>query len=238
MKSGRVARFAMVAFSIAAMSAMVLGRPTPSSARKPPLPTDVLVDVGVLPVAPLGPPPCLQSGAIGGPADPCAYKVHTFTPGEVHVAKGGQVTFQAHGGGHGLAIYKVNKKTTRDGIGQLVCSGLDPVGADPAQLSCNLSATNANASHTITDGAQKLVIDVAANITNAHPDNRVWFEPGRLMSAGGKQFLNGGTIPSGPTSDGQLVTFRFPKAGRYLVVCMNRTHFLNDWEFGFVSVGQ
>jgi len=74
------------------------------------------------------------------------------------------------------------------------------------------------------------------NITNAHPGNRVWSEPGRLMSAGGRQFLNGGTIPAGPNSDGQLVTYRFLKTGRYLVICMNRTHFLNDWMFGFVNV--
>jgi hypothetical protein len=25
--------------------------------------------------------------------------------------------------------------------------------------------------------------------------------------------------------------------GRYLVLCMNRVHFLNDWMFGFVNVG-
>jgi len=64
------------------------------------------VDFGVLPTAPLGPPPCLQSGAIGGPADPCAYKLHHLTPEEVTVNKEGQVTFQVHGGGHGLAIMK------------------------------------------------------------------------------------------------------------------------------------
>lgn len=226
----------MLVLSVALMAAMIL-RPAPCSARRPPLPTDVFVDVGVLPTAPLGSPPCLQSGAIGGPADPCAYKVHAFTPGEIAVAKGGQVTFQIHGGGHGLAIYKVHRKTTRDGIGQLLCAGVDPATADPAQLACNLSAANANAAHTVTDGGKKLVLDVAANVTNAHPDNRVWFEPGRMMSAGGRQFLNGGTIPAGATSDGQLVTFRFPKGGRYLVVCTNRTHFLNDWEFGFVDVG-
>jgi hypothetical protein len=29
-----------------------------------------MVDFGVLPTGPLGPPPCLQTGAIGGPTDP------------------------------------------------------------------------------------------------------------------------------------------------------------------------
>ena len=37
------------------------------------------------------------------------------------------------------------------------------------------------------------------------------------MSAGGLQFLNGGTIPAGATSNGQLVTYTSSKTGRYLV---------------------
>ena len=98
------------------------------------------------------------------------------------------------------------------------------------------SAANANAKHVIPDGKGDVVIVAEANVTNAHPDNRVWSEPGRLMSMGGHQFLNGGTIPAGPTSNGQLISYRFLKTGRYLVICMNRTHFLNDWMFGFVDV--
>ena len=195
------------------------------------------VDFGVLPTAPLGPLPCLQTGAIGGPADPCSYKLHHLTPDEVTIAKGGQVTFQVHGGGHAMAIYPVSKSTTRDGIGQFLCAGADPATiADPANLNCNGSAANANAAHNVADGRGNIVYAVTANVTNAHPDNRVWSEPGRLMSAGGQQFLNGGTIPAGATSNGQLVSYRFLKSGRYLVICMNRTHHLNDWMFGFVNV--
>jgi hypothetical protein len=41
---------------------------------------DASVDFGVLPTGPLGPEPCLQTGAIGGPTDPCAYKLHHLTP--------------------------------------------------------------------------------------------------------------------------------------------------------------
>src|SRR5690349_12643107 len=74
---------------------------------RPSAPADAAVDFGVLPVGPLGPPPCLQAGAIGGPADPCSYLAHHLTPEEVTIAKGGQVTFQIHGGGHGMAIYEV-----------------------------------------------------------------------------------------------------------------------------------
>jgi hypothetical protein len=197
------------------------------------------VDFGVLPTGPLGPPPCLQTGAIGGPADPCSYKIHHLTPEEVTIRKGGQITFQIHGGGHGIAIYSVSKNTTRDGLGQFLCAGADPKQApDPSSLICNLSANNANAPHNVVDGKGNVVYVVQANVTNAHPDNRVWSEPGRLMSAGAQQFLNGGTIPAGATSNGQLVSYRFMKTGRYVVICMNRVHHLNDWMFGFVNVAE
>jgi hypothetical protein len=208
----------------------------------PPAPAEAAVNFGVLPfpaTTPLGPPPCLQTGAIGGPADPCAYKLHHLDPEEVSIAKGGEVTFQIHGGGHAMAIYRVSKNTTRDDLGQFLCAGNDPEHiADPTMHVCNLSTTNANAPHNIADGKGDVVIVASANVTNAHPDNRVWYVPGRRMSAGGRQFLNGGTIPAGATSDGQLITYQFLKTGRYLVHCMNRTHFLNDWMFGFVNVGK
>jgi hypothetical protein len=195
------------------------------------------VDFGVLPTAPLGPLPCLQSGAIGGPADPCSYKLHHLTPEEVTVTKGGEVTFQVHGGGHAIMIYEVSKDTSRDDIGQYLCEGVDPATVtDPDLHVCNLNAANANAQHLIADGKGDVVIVAAPNVTNQHPDNRVWSEPGRLMSAGGQQFLNGGTIPAGAASNGQLISYRFLKNGRYLVMCMNRVHSLNDWMFGFVNV--
>ena len=219
------------------------GAPALAAAQHAHAPADAAVDFGVSPTSltgvlvPIGPPPCLQTGAIGGPADPCSYKLHVLTPEETSVAKGGEVTFQIHGGGHGFAIYKVSKDTTRAELGQFLCAGTDPATvANPDDHVCNLSAANANATHIVMDGSGDVVLVAQTNVTNAHPDNRVWSEPGRLMSAGGIQFLNGGTIPAGPTSNGQLLTYRFEKTGRYLVLCMNRVHFLNDWMFGFVNV--
>lgn len=196
------------------------------------------VDFGVLATAPIGPPPCLQSGAIGGPADPCSYKLHHLTPEEVTIEKGGEVTFQIHGGGHAMAILEVSKDTTRDDIGQLLCPGTDPSTIPlPGDHVCDLDQVNANAAHIISDGKGDVVIVASANVTNAHPDNRVWSPTGRLMSAGGVQFLNGGAAPTGTgPAGGQLITYRFLKTGRYLVHCMNRVHFLNDWMFGFVNV--
>src|SRR4029079_13302597 len=171
------------------------------------------VDFGVFPGGPLGPPPCFQSGAIGGPLDPCAFKQHHLTPEEVTIEKEGQVTFQIHGGGHAFAIYEVSKATTRDDIGQFLCPGTDASTiTDPAAHTCLATSAaglaNAAAAHTLLDGHNDVVI-VAKSQTAGHPDNRWWCEPGRLMSAVGRQFLNGGTIPAGPNSDGQLITYRF-----------------------------
>ena len=205
-----------------------------------PTPTSAMVDFGVLPTGPLGPAPCLQSGGIGGPADPCSYKIHHLTPEEVTIKQGGEVTFQIHGGGHGFAIYEVSKDTTREQLGQYLCAGEDPKNiAEPALHVCNLSPMNADAAHTVNDGQGKVVLVAQENLTGApgvHPHNRVWSPENRLVSAGGMAFLNGGTIPAGPASNGQLITYQFLKNGRYLVLCINRVHFLNDWMFGFVNV--
>src|SRR5215218_4163929 len=102
-----------VAVALAATPALSYAQTGDLTHEQPAAP-NASVDFGVLPIAPLGPLPCLQAGGIGGPADPCAYKLHHLTPEEVTVEKGGQVTFQIHGGGHGFAIYEVSKDTTRD----------------------------------------------------------------------------------------------------------------------------
>jgi hypothetical protein len=46
-------------------------------------------------------------------------------------------------------------------------------------------------------------------------------------------FLTGTT----PTTAGTLLQVRFEKDGRFLVLCMNRNHYLSNWMFGFVNVG-
>lgn len=225
------------------VSALLLAVPATSFAQhgdlthQQPAVPNATVDFGRLPPAsPLGPSPCNQVPPFNF-TDPCAYKLHVLLPEEVTILKDGEVTFQIHGGGHAMAIYEVSKDTTRDQIGQFLCPGDDPSTiVDPNLFTCRGSATNANAEHIVTDGHGDVVIVASRNVTNLHPDNRVWYEPGRLMSAGAHQFLNGGTIPAGLLSNGQLVTYQFLKTGRYLVVCINRGHLLNDWMFGFVNV--
>jgi hypothetical protein len=207
------------------------------------MPAPAKVDFGVLPIAPLGPPPCLQTGAIGGPTDPCAFKLHHLTPEETTIAEGAEVQFQVHGGGHGITIFQVSANTTRDALGKFLCAGPDPhTLTDPSKEPCNallgIGATNANGPKVVFDGEGNKVIELVSN-DSRFPNNRVWYEPGRFMSAGAQQFLNGGTTPAATTigaSDGQVITFRFHEKGRYLVMCMNRSHALNDWMFGFVNV--
>src|ERR1044071_2231769 len=135
------------------------------------------VGFGVLALDPIGPPPCVQVGdaagrAIGGPADPCSYKLHHLVPEEVTIQKGGEVTFQIHGGGHGMAIYEVSKDTTRDEVGQFLCPGTDPekIGT-PGAHPCNLNALNSGANHIILDGHGDVVI-VSGLGGAAHPATR------------------------------------------------------------------
>jgi hypothetical protein len=44
--------------------------------------------------------------------------------------------------------------------------------------------------------------------------------------------LTGSTL----TTRGSQVRYRFAEHGRYLVICINRVHSINDWMFGFVNV--
>ena len=225
---------------VVALAAAVMMLPAGASAQHrdlthgQPAATEAFVEFGIVPTAPLGPPPCRQTApfglAAGATADPCVHKAHVLDHPEVTILKGGQVTFSVHNGGHAVAIYEVSKDTTRDLIGQQLCPGFDPSTLQPAEHLCDpTNAVNANAAHLVTDGKGDVVLDVSANVTNVFPQNFVTSIPGRLMSAGGVA-LNGNP----PL--GHVVSYQFLKTGRYLVICMNRSHFLNDWMFGFVNV--
>lgn len=146
---------------------------------------------------------------------------HVMIPEEVTILKGGTVTFRVNGPGHGIAIYPVSKNTTRQHIASQLCDGTDP----------NCLATS---ERTITDGKGNLVIAIAAGGQAV----RVDYEPGQVLSAGSGAFLIG-TSRNAITNviiPGTLVRVRFNEDGRYLVVCMNRAHVVNQWMFGFVNV--
>jgi hypothetical protein len=93
---------------------------------------------------------------------------------------------------------------------------------------CNGLAGTGTKAYRIFDGDGHLVIDIGPN----PPENRINYPHGQLFSAGAGAFLTGSTT----TAAGVEVRYRFPEDGRYLVVCMNRPHTINDWMFGFVNV--
>ena len=64
------------------------------------------------------------------------------------------------------------------------------------------------------------------------PQNRVNDPTERLLATGGGAFH----VASTSTATANQVQYRFSKTGRFLVICMNRVHSLNDWMFGFVTV--
>jgi hypothetical protein len=222
-------------------------------------PTDVVVHFG-------------QRQPQGAPAA----VTHFLDPDDITIRKGGSVTFVVNGGGHGIAIHPVSKKTTREEIAEDLCQG--PMGtAENDRLArstvCNgVVATPAtvdgvplvvvgtqNLDYFITDGKEDLIIHTGFNAgTQVNPrvddtehTHRLLGTSGRVRACGPGEtepacdssapganpagaFLTG-TAP--PATPGNRIQVQFLKSGRYLVICMNRAHSLNDHMFGFVNVG-
>jgi hypothetical protein len=182
---------------------------------------------------------------------------HFLLPDDVTIRKGESVNFVVNGGGHGIAIHRVSKNTTRDDIAADLCQG----GANDADRLGRSAVCNAtivtgvdaiigtqNLAYQITDGKDDLVIDVPQN-TAANPNPRVddTEHSPRLLGTSGRATGDAsapGANPAGaflagsapPATPGNRINVQFLKTGRYLVICMNRGHSLNDHMFGFVSV--
>jgi len=157
--------------------------------------------------------------------------VNVLMPDEVTINKGGTVTFRVNGTAHGIAIYPVSKKTTRDDITSQLCMH-DATGA------C-LDATFANGDHEIADAKGDVVIVTGTNPPVARIDDAT----NRLLGTSTIVADDNGTLVAGAfltgttsTAVGTQMQYRFEKTGRFLVICMNRSHFLNNWMFGFVNV--
>ena len=183
---------------------------------------------------------------------------HFLLPDDVTIRKGGTVNFIVNGGGHGIAIHRVSKNTTREDIAADLCQGPPGTAEDDRasrSLVCNgaiVTGVDAivgtqNLAYQITDGKDDLVIDVPQNPpTNPNPRVDDTEHSDRLLATSGRAtgdttvpganpagaFLAGST----PTAPGNRIRVQFLKTGRYLVVCMNRGHALNDHMFGFVNV--
>src|SRR5262245_36339076 len=157
-----------------------------------------------------------------------------LVPDEVTITAGGTVTFRVNGMGHGIAIYPVSKNTTREDITSQLCTH------DPTTDLCGLPAF-ANGEYQIVDGRGKVVIDVPPNPPSLRiddPTKRLLGTAVVIEDSAGTPIpgaFHSGTAPGNPTL-GTHIQFRFEKTGRYLVICMNRIHWLNDWMFGFVNV--
>jgi len=147
---------------------------------------------------------------------------HFLLPDEVTIARGGTVTFEVNGLNHDIAIYPVDTMTTRAQIDAGLCQ------PDPATCS-PLGAATANLQYFVVDAAGDLVIDSGMN----PPSNRVNDPFERLLYAGGPVFLTG-RADNGAVA--QQIQYRFDKIGRYLIVCANRNHLINDHMFGFINV--
>ena len=211
----------------------------------------------------------VQFAQLVSPAPPAGSLAGTLThflnPDDVTIAKGGIVTFVINNGGHGLAIYPVDKKTTRQNIAEDLCQG--PAGAaesDRAARFAVCGGPQANLNYDITDAKGDLIIHSGTNVENPRiddPTNRLLATSGAvracrqgeseptcdsspLAANGAGGFLVGNVIaiPATPTTPavnqaiGNRIVYQFNKPGRYLVICMNRAHFLNDHLFGFVNV--
>jgi len=170
---------------------------------------------------------------------------HFLDPDDVTVVEGGTVTFVVNGGGHGVSLYRVDKDTTRADIAADLCQG--PPGTAESDRAaratvCNAAAGTANKAYQLTDADGDVVVEVPANVANNNP--RVDDQARILLGTSGQipnsparkdgAFLTGTNAAN--DTPGQRIQYRFLKTGRYLAICMNRGHSLNDHMFGFVNV--
>jgi plastocyanin len=131
----------------------------------------------------------------GQPQGSPAAVTHFLDPDDVTVDEGGTVTFVVNGGGHGVALYRVDKKTTRADIAADLCQG--PPGTaenDRAARAtvCNAAAGTANKAYQLTDADGDVVVEVPANVANNNP--RVDDQDRTLLGTSGR-------IPGNPASN-------------------------------------
>jgi len=220
-----------------------------------------------------------QPPGAGVPGSPDNVSTHFLLPDEVTIFKDGTVTFVVNGGGHGIAIHEVSKKTTRADVAADLCDGNNHEtgpGNEAADriarsavcnatvvtpvvingVAVNVVGTN-NLDFIVRDARRDVVIDPGFNV-NVPPvvlNNPRIDDPRsspRLLATSGASpgdvnnppaiagnragaFLAGTTLTPAP-APGVRIQVQFTKTGRFLVICMNRAHAINDHMFGFVTV--
>src|SRR5262245_7573054 len=94
-------------------------------------------------------------------------------PDDVTIAKGGTVTFVVNGGGHGIAIHEVDKKTTRADIAEDLCDGATPENADPIIDRRNRAAVCNGGAITIVDiNGQTVTVTGTQNLEDKITDGK------------------------------------------------------------------
>jgi len=218
-----------------------------------------------------------QPPGAGVPGSPDNVSTHFLLPNDVTIRKGGTVTFVVNGGGHGIAIHEVNKKTTREDVAADLCDGnnhetgagneaVDRIsrsavcnGAAVTSVvingaTVNVTGTN-NLDFIVTDAKGNVIIDPGFNVPALGLVNPRLDDPTsspRLLATSGASpgdknnpaaiagnragaFLTGTALTPAP-APGNRIQVQFTRTGRFLVICMNRAHAINDHMFGFVSV--
>jgi hypothetical protein len=160
--------------------------------------------------------------------------------GEATIVKDGTVTFRVNGGGHGVSVYRVDKDTTRAdiiGAGDGLC---------PTRSGC--AAPFIAAPHLIKDADGNVVVEIGENPPFGRVDDAARILVGTTalipdgLDANGNRIQVAGIFHQGtalaPVARpvAEQIRVKFTKNGRYLVICMNRNHSINDHMFSFVNV--
>lgn len=165
------------------------------------------------------------------PQSPVAAETHIVVPDEVRIFRGGTVTFVVNGGNHGIGIYPVSRNTTREDIAAQLCQGGPTV--------CNPAAGTHNINYEIEDGRGNLIIVTGTNTEFSRvddPTDRLLSTSGQFVNEGGMTVVGAFLVGTTETTTGNHIQVRLTRRGRYLVVCQNRNHYLNNHMFGFVTV--
>ena len=142
------------------------------------------------------------------------------------VNRGGTVVFRVNQGGHGVSVYAVSKNTSREVIRAGLC---------PTRNTC--TAAFIAGDHLIMDGEGNVVVDTGTNPPFARVD-----DAGRILVGTAAQATDtvAGRFHQGVAANAangpEQIRIKFSKKGRYLAICMNRNHSINDWMFGLFDV--
>src|SRR5262245_18373307 len=146
------------------------------------------------------------------PQGAVAAATHFLFPDDITIKKGNSVTFVVNGGGHGIAIHPVDKKTTRQDIAEDLCQG--PMGSPESDRIARATVCNGtvvtntvvdavtvigtqNLDYNSTDVDDNLIIHTGFNAgTQVNPRVDDTEHTNRLLATSGRVRA---CVPGGPT---------------------------------------